>query len=27
MITLTTAARSRGTDFDDINVGILAKPN
>lgn len=27
MITLTTAAGSRGTDFDDINVGILAKPN
>ncbi|MBA2650959.1 MAG: hypothetical protein H0U73_01620 [Tatlockia sp.] len=27
MITLTTAAGSRGTDFDDINIGILAKPN
>jgi preprotein translocase subunit SecA len=27
IITLTTAAGSRGTDFDDINVGILAKPN
>ncbi|CAM2891676.1 DEAD/DEAH box helicase [Legionella worsleiensis] len=27
MITLTTAAGSRGTDFDNINIGILAKPN
>lgn len=27
MITLTTAAGSRGTDFDDINIGIIAKPN
>lgn len=26
MITLTTAAGSRGTDFDDIKVGLLAKP-
>ncbi len=26
MITLTTAAGSRGTDFDSVDVGILAKP-
>ncbi|KTD08901.1 preprotein translocase, secretion protein SecA subunit [Legionella hackeliae] len=26
MITLTTAAGSRGTNFNDVNVGILAKP-
>ncbi|KTC84099.1 helicase-related protein [Legionella brunensis] len=26
MITLTTAAGSRGTDFEDIDVGIIAKP-